>query len=84
MLIGMIKNHTRVVGNSQGYLGLPIRDVTVNCSVNGPETPAMETAWFPTPAELEALNKGAPVVVRILGTSPPPMMVMIGDLPEAG
>lgn len=80
---GMIKGHTRVAGKSQGYLGLPIRDVRINCSVNGLDTPAMETAWFPTPAELAALNAGAPVLVRILGQVPPPMMIETGDLPEA-
>lgn len=81
---GMIRNVTRIVGKSQGYIGLPIRDVRINCSVNGPNTPAMETAWFPTPAELAALNAGAPVLVRILGTSPPPMMIETGDLPDEG
>lgn len=79
---GMIRNHTRVVGKSQGYIGLPIRDVTINCTVNGANTPAMETAWFPTPAELAALQAGAPVLVRILGTAPPPMFVETGDVPE--
>jgi hypothetical protein len=81
---GMIRDHTRVVGKSQGYLGLPLRDVLINCSVNGPDTPAMETAWFPTPAELAALNAGAPVLVRILGSAPPPMSVETGDLPTDG
>jgi hypothetical protein len=42
----------------------------------------MVTAWFPTPDELEALNAGAPVHVKIWGNSPPPMMVEVGDKPE--
>ncbi len=61
MQIGRIEGCTRVLGKSQGYLGLPLRDITINDSVNGPDTPAMETAWFPTPAELEAISAGAPV-----------------------
>ncbi|MEO0589113.1 MAG: hypothetical protein AAFZ11_00985 [Pseudomonadota bacterium] len=78
----MIEGATRIVGRSQGYLGLAIRDELVECSVNGPQTPAMVTAWKPTPAELDALNAGASVHVRLLGTVPPPMMVMVGPAPE--
>lgn len=33
------------------------------------------SAWFPTPAELEALNKGAPVYLFIYGQSHPPVML---------
>ena len=85
MQVGAIEGATRVVGQSQGYLGLPIRDELINCSVNGPGTPAMITAWLPTPAELAALNAGAAIHVRILGNTPPPMNVMVGPIPgEAG
>jgi hypothetical protein len=82
MQIGVIKGVTRIVGKSQGYLGLPLRDELINCSVNGQGTPAMVSAWFPTPEELAALNSGAPVHVRILGATPPPMYVYTGDVPE--
>lgn len=44
MQIGIIQGHTRVIGKSQGYLGLPLRDVLIDCTVNGPNTPGMETA----------------------------------------
>ncbi len=81
MEVGRITGATRVVGACQGYLGLPIRDELINCPVNGPNTPAMVTAWFPTPAELEALNAGAPMHITILGVSPPPMFVTTGDVP---
>lgn len=91
MLIGRIEGATRVVGKSQGYLGLPlkdetvtlpaeIRDIVIDCTVNG-ETPAMVTAWEPTPEELAKLNAGASVHVRILGNVPPPMMVEVGPVP---
>ncbi|MBA5778146.1 hypothetical protein H2509_13530 [Stappia sp. F7233] len=82
MQICMIEGATRIVGKSQGYLGLPIRDEAVSCNVNGDGTPAMVTAWQPTPAELAALNAGASVHVRILGTVPPPMMVSVGPVPS--
>lgn len=82
MQIGRIRGARRVIGKSQGYMGLPLRDEPMNCAVNGPETPSMVTAWLPTPKELEALNAGAPVHVRILGTSHPPIMVDVGEVPE--
>jgi hypothetical protein len=83
MMIGRIEGATRVVGKSQGYFGLPLRDELIHDTVNGPGTPAMVTAWQPTPEELVLLNNGASVHVRILGTAPPPMMVMVGPAPAA-
>jgi hypothetical protein len=82
MIIAMIEGATRIIGKRQGYLGLPIRDVLINCTVNGPETPAMDTAWEPTPDEIERIVKGAKVRVRILGRVHPPLMVEVGDVPE--
>lgn len=90
MEIGRIQGTTRVIGKSQGYLGLPVRDEVINCTVGGPDTPAMVTAWIPSPAELERLNKGANVYVRLIGTtivwangvSHPPIMVEVGSIPE--
>ncbi|WP_309086424.1 hypothetical protein [Chelativorans sp.] len=82
MQIGMIRGCTRVLGKSQGYLGLPLRDVRVNCPVNGPGTPAMETAWLPTPDEIARVAAGAPVILRILGTAHPPVMLEVGEVPE--
>jgi hypothetical protein len=70
MEIGRIEGATRVIGKSQGYYGLPIRDVKINCAVNGPETSAMITAWFPSPEELAVLNAGAPIYLTILGGRP--------------
>ena len=84
MQIGMIEGHTRVLGQAQGYLGLPLRDVRLNCSVNGPDTPAMETAWFPSPAEIAAIAQGAPVILRVLGSLHPPVMVETGKVPGHG
>lgn len=81
MQIGMIENATRVVGKRQGYGGLPIRDEVVECTVGG-EVHCMVTAWLPTPGELAALNAGAAIHVRILGTIPPPMLVEVGAVPS--
>lgn len=82
MQIGVFEGVTRVVGKSQGYLGLPLRDELIHCAVNGTETPCMITAWLPTPDELAALNAGASVHVRILGQVPPPMFVLVGPIPQ--
>lgn len=84
MLIGHIEGATRVIGKSQGYNGLPVCDVTLNCPVNGEGTPAMVTAWHPTPDELVALMNGAAVHVQLLGQSHPPIMVGVGPEPGPG
>ncbi|MEE2860854.1 MAG: hypothetical protein VYB46_08590 [Pseudomonadota bacterium] len=81
MLIGTIEGVTRIIGKSQGYLGLPLRDEVINCAVNGDGTPAMVTAWQPTPDELARLNAGASVHLRIWGTAHPPVMVEVGQPP---
>lgn len=75
MIIARIEGATRVCGKAQGYLGLPVRDMTLE------GFPVMVTAWTPTPAELEALNNGANVTVIIVGNAPPPMRVEVG-IPE--
>jgi hypothetical protein len=79
MQIGMIEGATRIIGKSQGYLGLPLRDELINCSVDGDGTPAMVTAWIPSPDELARLNAGASVHLRVLGTMHPPVMVEVGQ-----
>lgn len=81
MLIGTIEGVTRIIGKSQDYLGLPLRDEVMTCTVNGEGTPAMVTAWQPTPDELTRLNAGASVHLRVLGTVHPPVMVGVGDPP---
>lgn len=82
MEIGRIQGTTRVIGKSQGYYGLPLRDIIINDTVTGPETPAMETAWFPTPEELAALQAGAPIILRVVGTGHPPVMLYTGEVPS--
>lgn len=82
MQIGRIEGATRVLGKSQGYFGLPVRDELMTCSVNGDGTPFMTTAWIPTPEEIAAILAGAPVHVRILGIAHPPIMVEVGPTPQ--
>ena len=82
MQIGHIKGCTRTIGKSQGYIGLPLRDIRENCSVNGEHTPAMQTAWFPSPKEIEDIQAGAPIILTVLGTVHPPVRMETGDLPD--
>jgi hypothetical protein len=77
MLISRIEHATRVIGKSQGFFGLPIRDDLISERVLGDSVPCMTTAWEPTPEELEALNAGAKVHLRIIGTKHPPVMVEV-------
>lgn len=81
MLIGRIEGATRVIGKSQGYLGLPVRDVVIDCNPGG-RVPAMETVWLPTPDELERLAAGASIKLIILGTQHPPVMMEVGQAPD--
>jgi hypothetical protein len=81
MIAGRILGTTRDLGKSQGYIGLPVRDVIVRCTVNG-LVPAMETAWHPTPDEIARIVVGAPVVLRVLGDEHPPVSVDVGEVPH--
>ena len=78
MLINAIEGTTRRIGKSQGYKGLPLRDE------EGEFGPQMVTSWQPTPAELEALNRGAPVYLWVLGRAHPPVMLGVGPAPVEG
>lgn len=89
-----VEGATRVLGRSQGYYGLPVRDEALNLgdlpqmlempfndSVTGPGTPTMLTAWQLTPDELARLQAGAPLYLRIVGNGHPPVMIYVGDEP---
>ncbi|MEO0485284.1 MAG: hypothetical protein AAF092_05175 [Pseudomonadota bacterium] len=83
MEIASIAGATRVIGEGQGYLGLPILDAKIDCAVNGPDTPTMTTAWRPSAEELKALANGAPIYVTLLGRAHPPIMLGVGPEPDA-
>lgn len=80
MMIGMIHGYTRIIGESQGYKGLPLRDGQkfdhshYECS-----TPTMTSAWFPDAAELARLVAGAPIYLEIMGTRHPPVLLSVGE-----
>jgi hypothetical protein len=72
----VIKGHTRILGKSQGYLGLPIRDSNMDGAA------VMESLWEPTPAELEKIVCGAPVLLWVMGTIHPPVLIGVGEPPS--
>lgn len=88
MIISHIEGATRTIGQSQGYLGLPLRDeltvVTYNNGDEARECSSMLTAWEPTPDELERLAKGAKVYLRVIGQRHPPVMLSVGEVPDVG
>ncbi len=81
MEIGVIQGHTNIIGKSQGYRGLPIRSILIDCPVNGPDTIAVETAWLPSPEEIGAMRAGAPIILRCL-FGQPSVWLYVGEKPE--
>lgn len=73
----MIEGVTRVLGRSQGFIGLPVRDA-VDEKDGG--VPTMTTAWEPTPAEVDAIVSGAKIEITIIGSAHPPILVGVGDV----
>ena len=65
------------------YLTLPARvgKITVACDDGEvAEVPAFQSAWVPTPEELEALNNGEHIVLCVLGASHPPVMLNVSGV----
>jgi hypothetical protein len=79
MMIGRIEGATRVLGKSQGYIGLPVRDEKMVDGTTGDIVPTMTTAWFPDPAELAAINAGEAIHLRLFGSSHPPVYIGVGN-----
>lgn len=68
-----IDGATRRIGKSQGYKGLCVRDFEF-----GDGTPAMMTAWQPTPSEIAKIVSGETIYLTILGTAHPPILLQVG------
>lgn len=79
MDITKIDGFTRVIGEEQGYIGLPLRDISVNDPVTGPDAPAMESAWQPDAADLVTLQAGGQIILRLYGTQHPPVAIYVGN-----
>ncbi len=87
MEVGRIAGATRVLGKSQGYIGLPVRDdremVFIQEGETEPGVPCMVSAWFPSSEEMARMARGAPIYLRVLGTGHPPVSLVVGEVPEA-
>jgi len=77
MQVGRIEGCTRVLGKSQGYLGLPVRDEQYEDG-----TPCMTSAWLPSTKDIEAIKNGAPIYLRVMGGVHPPVCLFVGKEPD--
>lgn len=77
-----IERHTNVLGERQGYKPLYVRKSNVVDGVSKNPTYLYETAWAPTPQEIELLLKGATIHVGILSAEHPPIKVTVGPTPD--
>lgn len=77
MLNLAIEGTTRRIGKAQGYNGLCVRDFKF-----GDGTPAMQTAWQPTPSEIARIVAGQPIILTLLGTGHPPVLIEVRDQPQ--
>lgn len=76
MIVKHIEGCTRTLGKSQGYMGLPVKDIVVD-DIGA----AMMSAWEPTPAEILRLAKGARLYLTVLGTeNHPPVILQVGEI----
>ena len=71
----MIDGTTRTIGEAQGYLPLPVRDVILYDAASGQNVPAMQTWWQPSKEELNRLRAGQPILLTVLGLGHPPVMM---------
>ena len=79
-----IEKHTAVLGVKQGYKPLYVRETPVIDPTTKVKTLLHETAWTPTPHELELLNRGATIHVALLAAGHPPIKVTVGPTPDEG
>lgn len=63
---------TRVCGESQGYIGLPIMDTATDYGN------VMTSIWQPDGDEIEALINGACISVHVRGNNPQPINLGVG------
>lgn len=84
MIVNRIAGATHTLGKPRNWdddehgncLSLPIRAEEIN------GLPCLTSSWQPTPEELAQLNAGAPIYLRIIATSHPPVMLEVGPAPR--
>lgn len=63
---------TRICGEMQGFLALPIKDTEM------PYGNVMTSLWQPTGDEIQALIDGACVFMHVMGDTPQPVTLEVG------
>lgn len=89
MIAGRIEGATHCLGAPAGWEAateipcgtLPVRFEIVEDGAGG-RLSSFVSAWLPTPEQLERIAAGAPVLLRIIGTSHPPVAIDVGQAPE--
>lgn len=81
MQIGMIAGHTRILGRSQNYRGLPVKDEIVTDGASGQRVNQMTSVWELNPDELEMLKAGGKIYLSVFGTDHPPVLLNVGPAP---
>lgn len=71
--------NTRLAKDQDEFITLPVFSGYVE--ILGQMHPAMQSKWEPSADELARLNSGAPVSLIIVGTSHPPVIVGVDDVP---
>jgi hypothetical protein len=81
LTIGRIYECTRVLGASQGYLGLPVHDDAYPNVEGQPAIPYMDSCWEFNEEQRAAIAAGAPLILRLLGERDehPPVQLILGQ-----
>ena len=78
-----IEGFTRILGEQQGFIPLPVLDVVKDDPVLGANAPVMITGWQPTPEEIDRMAAGALIFLMVNGTAHPPVMIAVGQPPNS-
>ena len=81
MIHSRVEGFTKVIGEKQGYKPLFVKEDPIVDPVSKRETQLLTTAWTPLPHELEILNRGGSVHVKLLTVGHPPIKVDVGPAP---
>lgn len=79
-----IEGQTHVLGEQQGYKPLRVRKTPITDQTSKAATFLYESAWEPSPLELQLIMRGAKVHVGILSSHQPPIKVTVGPAPDEG
>lgn len=83
MITARIIGHTRYLGAPVGWEPekhgpcghLAVRDISTHAG------PAMQSAWEPTPSEIERIKAGASIILTVIGSVHPPVALTVGEIP---